>query len=151
MAVELARRALPGHPARRRGGRGVALAPRHGAAGSVRLWLVVAAAGCSVRTPDVAPLSATVLAPAMSAPSLIVTALFCSSLPVVESKRATALSVALPGPKVSAAAQVRVPEPLFCSRLLAAPCADGNVSVWFVVVAAGRNVSVPLVEPFNWT
>ena len=108
--------------------------------------------GCTVSVPEVAPLSAIVLTPATPAASLIVTLLFCSSLPVVRSKRATALSVALPGPTVSAvdaAAQVSVPEPLFCNRLLAAPCADGNVSVWFVVVAAGSNVSVPLVEPFN--
>ena len=113
---------------------------------------MVVAPGCSVSTPLVEPLSATVLAPATSAVSLIVTPLFCNSLPVVASKRATALSVALLGPTVSAvdaAAQVSVPEPLFCNRLLAAPCADGNVSVWFVVVAAGSNVSVPLVEPFN--
>ena len=90
----------------------------------------------------------------MSAVSLIVTPLFCNSLPVVASKRATALSVALLGPTVSAvdaAAQVSVPEPLFCKRLLAAPCADGNVSVWLVVVAPGCSVSTPLVEPLSAT
>ena len=73
---------------------------------------------------------AIVLAPAMPAVSLIVTPLFCSSLPVARSKRATALSVALAGPLTSpVVAQLRPPLPLFCRYVDAAPCAEGMVSV----------------------
>ncbi len=55
------------------------------ALGRVSVWLVVVAAGCSVSVPEVAPLIATVLAPATSAVSLMVTPLFCSCLPVIVS------------------------------------------------------------------
>jgi hypothetical protein len=81
---------------------------------------VVVAAGCTVIAPEVAPLRASVLTPATSAVSLIVTELVCSSLPETQSNRATALSDALEGPTTSpeppppaTAAQLSPPLPLF--------------------------------------
>ena len=80
------------------------------------------AAGCTVSVPEALPLIASVLTPARPATSLMVSALFFTSLPVVESKRVMALAVAEDGPFTPpAGAHSRVP--LASDAFRYVPCA----------------------------
>ena len=88
----------------------------------------MAAAGCTVSVPEVASLIVRVFTPATSAVSLIVTELFCSNEPVVESNRAIALSVDGAGP-ITAGDQVSAPLPSFFRNVNDDPWAFGRVNV----------------------